>query len=253
MQEIWRERTEHHELRVLETGYAEGRQGRYRVLQFADEAEQGVLDLDDPERVVLAYPRVLIELLDGRQERLSDLYMIGHGIGTIAGYYARRSAIRLRTAELDARLAALSREMFGYDGPEPEIGDGRELLGRLEPASLDAVLVDAFSAQGTPRRLTSLPFFELARRQLRGGGLLLMNLAGRKRGDWLMQAIHTTVATCFDRTLVLAPEHAAADEVTNLVLAASDDLIAYRPSGKTGFRPVELPPGHLIYDAQDDR
>lgn len=251
MLKVMRERTDYHELRILETSFAEERHGRFRVLQFADGAEQGVLDLDHPRRIVLAYPRALIHLIDRCPDRVADVFMIGHGIGTIAGHYADQSQLRFVSVELDAKLVQLSREFFGYRGREVVIGDGREVLTKQPPSSLDCIIVDAFSAKGTPRQLLSLPFVELTRRQLRPSGLLLFNVGGRRQGDRLIEAMYSTLGTSYDYLEVFAPEGATADEVTNILLAASNRPISYSTAELAGFRTIPVQPGHLIYDEKE--
>ncbi|WP_430092480.1 hypothetical protein [Paenibacillus cisolokensis] len=48
-----------HELKVYDTAELYGVKGRYRVLEFSDQAVQGAMDLDDPARIVLEYPRAI--------------------------------------------------------------------------------------------------------------------------------------------------------------------------------------------------
>ncbi|WP_020615010.1 spermidine synthase [Paenibacillus daejeonensis] len=248
MIEIWRERTPYHEIRIIETSYAEGRQGRFRVLQFADGAEQGVVDLDEPGRIVLAYPRALIQLLACCENNSPEVFMIGHGAGTIAGYYASSPHVSFISVELDERLAQLSRDFFGYSGPEVRVGEGREELSKQAEDSLDCIIVDAFSAKGTPRQLISLPFVQLAKSRLRASGLLLYNVGGRKCNDRLMDAMYATLAASYTYVEVFAPAATSVDEVTNILFAASDFPLAFDIAELAGFQPIDMQAGHLIYD-----
>ena len=250
MIEIWSERTPYHEIRIIETSYAEGRQGQFRVLQFADGAEQGVIDLDEPGRIVLAYPRALIQLLDNCENDTRDVFMIGHGVGTIAGNYANSPNVRFISVELDERLAQLSREFFGYTGPEVRIGEGREELSKQAEDSLDCIIVDAFSAKGTPRQLVSLPFVQLAKDRLRASGLMLFNVGGRMCNDRLIDAMYATLAASYAYVEVFAPAATSADEVTNILFAASDSPVACNAARLAGFQSIDVQPGHIIYDAE---
>jgi len=96
---------------VYETDRLYGERGRFRVMQFSDDAVQGALDLNAPGRMVLEYPRAMIHLVEANHPVPRALFLIGHGIGTIAGYY---KDTRLVSAEIDERVAALSRRFFGY-------------------------------------------------------------------------------------------------------------------------------------------
>ncbi|MFS0728080.1 spermidine synthase [Paenibacillus sp. 1P07SE] len=247
MQEVWRERTAYHEIRIVETTFAEGRSGKFRLLQFADMAIQGAIDLEAPRRVVLAYPQAILHLIGDSQRTFQELYVIGHGIGTIPAH-CEEQGLSVKIAELDHRIASLSREWFGYNGPDVTIGDGRALLQELKGASLDGVIVDAFSASGTPRQLITLEFFQLARTKLRDYGILILNLAGRRSNDRLVAAIRETAAACYAYTEVFAPDAMPASEVCNILIAASDSPIRFSPAAMAGFQAIPVLPGYVIYD-----
>lgn len=81
------------EIQVYETTELYGERGRFRVLQFSGDAIQGALDLDHPRRVVFEYPRAMIHLMEAGEPYFEDVFLIGHGIGTIA-IILRRSALK---------------------------------------------------------------------------------------------------------------------------------------------------------------
>src|SRR5690606_18087873 len=142
-----------------------------------------------PSRVVLEYPRAMMHLMERNIPAFDRAFMIGHGIGTIASRYPENV---ITIAEIDERVAAVSRQYFHYPHNNTVIGDGREWLAKQETDMLDFVIVDAFTHTGTPRHLTTLEFFRLAKERLHNRGILLLNLAGKLRQDWRASSIYTT-------------------------------------------------------------
>lgn len=73
------------------------------------------------------------------------------------------------------------------------IGDGRQILEGENPQVYDYIILDAFTAAGTPRHLVSREFFSITRSKLNTGGYILMNLMGKGENDPLINAIYTTL------------------------------------------------------------
>lgn len=239
------EKTPWNEITVYETNALFGETGRYRCLRFADEAVQGAIDLKNPGRIVLEYPRAMIHLIERNVPAFERAFMIGHGIGTIPSRYP---ADKFTVAEIDEKVAALSREFFGYNADNIVIGDGRMLLEAEPPASLDIVLIDAFTQDGTPRHLTTVDCFRAAEHRLRGPGLLLLNLAGRMYGDRRIASIHTSLAAVFRHTAAYFLPASPGRHYGNVLLAAGNRPIAAHPDGMAGFRPFVPEPGFMMRD-----
>jgi spermidine synthase len=245
MRTIVQETTLWNEITVYETGALFGMTGRFRCLKFADEAVQGAIDLKSPDRVVLEYPRALLHLLERNMPGLRRAFMIGHGIGTIPSRYP---ADAFTIAEIDGRVAAVSRDFFGYPWDNVVIGDGRALLEAEPPASYDAVLIDAFTKDGTPVHLTTVDCFEAAGRRMRGPGLLLLNLTGRMRGDRRIASIHAALALAFRHTAAFFLPASPGRPYGNVLLAGGGRPVSFDPDGMAGFRPFVPEPGYALRD-----
>jgi Spermidine synthase len=239
------ETTPWNEITVYETNALFGRTGRFRCLRFADKAVQGAVDLKDPGRIVLEYPRALIHLMERNAPSFEKAFMIGHGIGTIPARYPGKT---FTIAEIDERIASLSREYFGYPWDNVMIGDGRGLLEAEPPGSLDVILIDAFTKDGTPSHLTTIECFEAAGRRMRGPGLLLVNLAGRMRGDRRIASIHAALAGAFRRTAAFFLPESPGRTYGNVLLAGSSRPIEFDLAGMAGFRPFVPEPGFALRD-----
>ncbi|MFD3763300.1 MULTISPECIES: spermidine synthase [Paenibacillus] len=236
--------SEVHELKVYDTEELYGVKGRFRVLEFSDDAVQGVLDLNDPERIVFEYPRAIIHLIDANHSDFEDMFLIGHGIGTIARHYANR---RITAAEVDKRVAELARTFFGSEAESVRIGDGRELLEREAQDTLDVIIVDAFTKEGTPRHLASAEFFMMAADRLRDQGIMIMNLIGRGTRDPYIRAIHTTLHTVFSYTKAFRLSDRRID-IQNIILIGAARPILYQERHMAGFREATLEQGYVITD-----
>lgn len=241
MQLVAHERSPYGELRVFDTTELYGELGRFRVLQFADGAVQGAIDLSDPARIVLPYQRAIIHLLEAIRPSFGRAFIIGHGAGTIAGHYPEAC---IEAAEIDAKVVELSRVYFGYTQNNVAIGDGRELLFRTEPRSFDYIVADAFTADGTPPQLATIEFCELAKEKLRAGGAMLMNVIGRGGRDKRIASMLATLQAVFPYAAALAGTKGEDGDGTNLILVAGTREIAGSYALPQGWRPASVEPGH---------
>ncbi|MFD1776197.1 spermidine synthase [Paenibacillus rhizophilus] len=234
-----------HGIEVYETDELYGEKGRFRVLQFSEEAVQGAVDLDRPERIVFEYPRAIIHLMEWNNPGFEDVFIIGHGIGTISGYFSGK---KIKIAEISSQIEEISRTYFGYSGDIVKIGDGRRTLEQERDGAFDYIVLDAFSDKGTPRHLMSEEFFRLVRAKLNPGGMILMNLTGKGGNDRLIQAVHTTLASIFPHTQAFILPAEGASALKNMILAGSSRPIGCKARHMAGFAGTLLPPGHILSD-----
>ncbi|WP_228745118.1 spermidine synthase [Paenibacillus sp. S150] len=233
------------EIQVYDTTELYGEKGRFRVLQFSGDAIQGALDLDRPRRVVFEYPRAMIHLMEAGEPFFEDVFVIGHGIGTIAGYFAEK---RFKTAEVNAEVVRLSRQHFGCSQDNIIVGDGRSILEGEPDSRYDYILLDAFTADGTPRHLISSEFFALARSKLNSRGSLIMNLMGRSEKDRLICAIHTTLSGSFPYIKAFALPSEGTADIRNIIIMGSGRPIRCQARQLAGFVEIALEQGHVIRD-----
>lgn len=235
------------EIRVYETSELYGKTGRYRLMGFEDGAVQGALDLRDPRRVVLEYQRAVIHLMDGHVPSFESAFVIGHGIGTIAGHYPNK---RFVVAEIDVEVVELSKQYFGCRTDHVIIGDGRRILEEQQPRSFDYVILDAFTPRGTPLHLLTLEFFEIAMNKLRSEGAVILNLTGKFRNDRLIAAIYATLSeTCRYVTAYYLPVVGAGEiEFGNVIIAGSNRSIESQSRFMAGFTEIGIERGHIIRD-----
>ena len=245
MQLLLREISDYSEVSVYETTQLYGENGKFRCLQFSDHAVQGAMDLKDPKRIVLEYPRAIIHLMEANHSEFHRVFVIGHGIGTIAEHYPDKS---FTVAEVDLLVVELSRQYFGYSYDNVLIGDGRQLLSTQESHAWDYVILDAFNPKGTPVHLLSLEFFSMVMEKLTSRGLFILNLMGKARHDKLINAVHTTLqeTVAYVKAFVL-PGNKKTD-LHNILLVGGNRAIDYKLSGMAGFKELDVGQGHTIRD-----
>lgn len=219
--------------------------GRFRVLQFADDASQGAMDLEHPGRILFEYPKAMLHLMEYNHPRFENVFIIGHGIGTMARSLPDK---RVKTAELNGEVLAVSRTFFGYAGDHVSIGDGRELLGLEKPEAYDYIVLDAFSGTGTPRHLTTLEFFRLTREKLDQDGAVLINLMGRGAEDEEMKAVHAALCRVYPyvRAFYLPPE--GPHIKMNILLSGSGNPLHFQARRMSGFVLFTPGPGEVVTD-----
>jgi len=231
------------EIVVYETNHLGGENGKFRCMKFSDGDVQGAMDLKDPGRVVLGYQRALAVLIEANAEKAERIYIVGHGIGTLASRFRDRE---VRVAEIDPAVAELSRTHFGYDGDNVRIGDGRSLLAEEADRYWDVVVLDAFTSKGMPAGLTSLAFLRMAANKLRPGGTLFANAIGRPGNGREIGALCTTFGEAFPHSRVYGSLTEKANETRNFLLAGSDRPLGFETARVPGFREIEAPQGHII-------
>ncbi|MFC5650651.1 spermidine synthase [Paenibacillus solisilvae] len=244
---LYQQTGSNHQITVYDTTELEGEKGNFRVLQFSNQAAQGAMDLDAPQRILFEYPRAMIHLMDFNNPSFQNLFIIGHGIGTIAGHYKDK---QVKIAELDDNVVELSRRYFEYSQDNVIVGDGRRILEGEASHRYDYLILDAFTGKGTPRHLTTREFFSAARAKLDSQGAILMNVMGKGENDRLMNAIHTTLSGEFAYTKSFCLlSGGAAHDLQNIILMGSSRPIGFQLRQMAGFTEIEPGQGHIIMDS----
>jgi hypothetical protein len=199
---------------------------------------QSHVDLADPTRLVFDYVRRIGDVLDVLAPPGEPLRVVhvGGGALTLPRYVA---ATRPRSSQIvlepDAGLVALVRAELPLpprSGIRVRELPGREGVAGLREAGADVVVLDAFAGGRVPGDLVTVTAFELVRRALVPGGVLVANLVDRA------PFAHT-------RRVVAALREAWADEA-GLAVGAEQSVLRGRRQGNlvlTAGRPTGLVAG----------
>jgi spermidine synthase len=142
-----------------------------------------------------------------------------------AGVYP---GIGLDLVEREARVIELARAWYGLDdipGLTVHVADGADFATRAPAASWDILVVDAFDGSSSSAALSCAPFLSAARRLLRAGGALALNLLGTLDGQGSVAAAVRQLSRSFHRIRVVpvmgANERYCPSDQRNIVLIAS--------------------------------
>jgi Spermidine synthase len=188
----------------------------------------------------------MIHLMEVNDPSFESVFVIGHGIGTIASHYSDKL---FKIAEIDERVVELSRQYFSYRLSNVIIGDGRRILEEEEPDTYDYILLDAFSFKGTPLHLITREFFDLTATKLRNRGAVILNCMGKIKNDRLIAAIHTTLREVYAYTKAFFLPEADGAAAGNVIIVGSFQPIDFQARNMAEFKECEIEEGHLIRDS----
>ena len=156
--------------------------GGTRNLFFTLEAVQSSMRVDDPNALVAPYTRKMMAFLLFRPAPRHVL-MIGLGGGSLAKFcYHHLPRTRVSVVEISTDVIAL-RDHFAIprDDERFEVihDDGATFLEKSSMTP-DVVLIDAFDDVGVSPSLASPDFYKEMSRRMMPGGVLVMNLSGRR-------------------------------------------------------------------------
>ena len=123
----------------------------------------------------------VVRALRKRQENLR-MGVVGLGAGSLLCYGEPGDTVKVY--EIDAAVVSLARQHFGAlrncaRGAEIKVGDGRLLIQREPPRSLDALFLDAFSSGSIPVHLMTLEAFHDYLRVLAEDGVVALHISSR--------------------------------------------------------------------------
>ncbi|MGY1707921.1 spermidine synthase [Geodermatophilus sp. SYSU D00758] len=195
---------------------------------LVDGTPQSHVDLADPAHLEFEYVRRMGHVLDlaAPEGRPVDAVHLGGGALTLPRYLAvTRPGSRQRVVEVDQRLTDLVRERLPLPrGARVRVraADAREGLSALRPASADVVVSDVFAGARTPAHLTTVEYVTEARRVLRPGGVLLVNVADGPPLAFARRQVATLGAVFPEVCLLAEPGTLRGRRFGNLVAVASD-------------------------------
>ncbi len=139
---------------------------------------QSEMSLDNPLRLVDPYTQAAILGL-AWVPKPQRIYCAGFGAGRVPMIlHHHLPDVAIDCTEIDPAVLEMAMRFFGLGLDERlqvHIADGRSWLAAAEP--YDFIFIDVFLDRGyVPYRLSTVEFYELCRRKLRPGGILVVNL-----------------------------------------------------------------------------
>jgi spermidine synthase len=156
-----------------------------RFLQFGLENVQSAMHLEYPDRLSLAYTRMMMAFLLFNRSP-ARILLLGLGGGSLAKFcYRRLPTAAITAVEVNPHVIALRQEfcipqddqrfrVIHADGVTYVSDSGRQK---------DVILADACNHAGIAPELDALEFYQNARRRLSDAGVFVLNLCG-DRPSW---------------------------------------------------------------------
>ncbi|MFC8276811.1 fused MFS/spermidine synthase [Streptomyces sp. NPDC057271] len=210
--------------------------GRTLVL---DGVRHSYVDVDDPTFLEFTYVRAIAAVVDAAfpaGEPLSAHHVGGGGLTFPRYLAATRPGTRSLVSEIDSGVVHIDRGRLGLTtqgGIDVRVEDGRLGLRRLDDASRDLVVGDAFGGVSVPWHLTTVEAMTDVRRVLDEDGLYVANLIDHGSLAFARAEVATLSATFDHVALVGEPADIGLDPTAtskggNLVVLASDRPIDLR-------------------------
>ncbi len=158
--------------------------GQIRYLYFSFDFIQSAMRISDPDALDLRYTQKMMAFLLFTPNP-THVAVLGLGGGSIVKFcYRRLPQARVTAVEINPHVVAL-RDDFCIPRDDARLqvlcGDGAAFVAG-HAGGFDALLVDAYDREGLAAGLSGRAFFEAALRSLAPGGVLVVNLAGRREG-----------------------------------------------------------------------
>jgi len=163
--------------------------GNTKALHFSMNEIQSRMALDDPFALDLEYTRTMMGFLLLRPEP-ERIVMVGLGGGSLAKFCHRHlPGASIEVAEINPHVIAL-RDEFHVPPDDARLqvlhADGARFV-REHTGGADVMVVDGFTTDGLPLRLSSQRFYDDCERLLAADGVLVVNLhcGHRNYATWL--------------------------------------------------------------------
>lgn len=215
--------------------------GSILSLHFNEDSTQSEMDVNEPDKLVLAYTRAMMSFLL-LYPAPKHIAMIGLGGGSLAKYcYRHLPQSDITVVEIDADVIAL-RDDFLMPPDDLRLhvilGDGAAWVHETETQP-EVLVVDGFDAHGLPESLSSQQFYDACFNMLSVSGVLVVNLwSGYPNYDTYVARIRTSFA---DRVLIVDAE----DKANKIVLAMKGE--AWPPAAATLRHQAQLlSPRHTL-------
>jgi len=179
-----------------------------RYLHFGSHLIQGAMRIARPWSLELEYTRAMMTplLFCPRANWPRRVLQIGLGAASVTKFLHRHlPSSNLTVVEIKPEVIAAARQFFHLPDDSRrlsiEAGDGYAAV-TTSSRQFDLILVDGFDARGGTGMLETLPFYCGCQARIGRGGMVAINLLGRRRGA---KAAIERIEHAFDGRVIAMP------------------------------------------------
>ena len=172
--------------RLPEVNVMEG--GGVRYMHFDTPWIQGAIRLDAPDEIELDYvQRMMVWMLFRDEAEVTEGHAVQLGLGaaTLTRFCHKRLKMRTTAVEVNGRVIDACRQWFGLPRQSPrlavlEMDAGAYVADPRNAGTVDVLSVDLYDQDAARPVLDSVEFYRDCRNVLCDGGVMTVNLFGRR-------------------------------------------------------------------------
>jgi len=192
--------------------------GKRHLVFNPKKGSQSTIIPAEPEKIITSFMQYSFLSLAMQKQQPKRVLFIGMGAGVMPMFLRRiYPKIKMDIVEIDPAIPPIAKKYFGFkqDGNmDIIIMDGRLFLNKCK-AKYDLIYIDAYNSKEIPFQLTTLEFFQHAKRSTTTNGILVANIANFGDMDFIFSEFETVSAVYGNISVFLCPRS------TNFVLFAS--------------------------------
>ena len=192
--------------------------GKRHLVFNPKKGSQSTIIPAEPEKIITNFMQYSFLSLAMQESKPKRVLFIGMGAGIMPMFLRRiYPNLKMDIVEIDPAIPPIAKKYFGFNqdvNMNIIIKDGRLFLNKCK-TKYDLIYIDAYNSKEIPFQLTTLEFFQHAKRSTTPNGILVANIANFGDMDFIFGEFETVSEVYGNISAFLCPWN------TNFVLFAS--------------------------------
>jgi spermidine synthase len=160
----------------IDDTYLEVRESQhYRWFHFGDNAIQSIIDVEQPENILLPIPQAMLSFLLWKTSKLSILNL-GLGSGVFERYFQSNTKISLQTVEISPHVVDVAKNYFYLPKKLSIQIESAEVYLQQCHQKVDVILCDIFANNENPACLQDETFYQNLKHNCMNSSVVVLNL-----------------------------------------------------------------------------
>ena len=156
--------------------------------------KQGGVYINEPDKLLFEYTRLSFIGLAFLEQEPKDALFIGMGAGVMPRYFHKYySDTNIDSVEIDPDVYDVAKKYFFYKDEKTMkvyIKDGRVFMKKSKK-KYDIIFLDAYQGGHIPFHLTTREFFQVVKKRLKPGGVIVANILAEDRNRFYYSMMKT--------------------------------------------------------------